>query len=66
MDGFSPKLGLCIDIMEIWFLGLLMCKFRPFLTELSARDTSGFSFPDDNLRKYCYVHCYCRDLLCEC
>ena len=28
-----------------------MGKFRQFLTELSARDTSIFSFPDDNLSK---------------
>ena len=29
-------------------LGLLMGKFRQFFTELSARDTLLFSFPDDN------------------
>ena len=28
-----------------------MGKFRQFLTELSARDTPIFSFPDDNLSK---------------
>ena len=28
-----------------------MGKFRQFLTELSAQDTSIFSFPDDNLSK---------------
>ena len=28
-----------------------MGKFRQILTELSARDTPIFSFPDDNLRK---------------
>ena len=28
-----------------------MGKFRRILTELSARDTPIFSFPDDNLRK---------------
>ena len=32
------KLGMCIDIVEVWF-GLLMDKFRKFFTELSARDT---------------------------
>ena len=32
-------------------LGLQMGKFRQFFTELSARDTSIFSFPDDNLSK---------------
>ena len=29
-----------------------MGKFRQIFTELSARDTSIFSFPDDNLSKY--------------
>ena len=48
------KLGMCIDIVEIWFLWLLMGKFRQFLTELSARDTSEFSFPGDTLRKHAY------------
>ena len=28
-----------------------MGKFRQFLTELSARNTSVFSFPDDNFSK---------------
>ena len=28
-----------------------MGKFRQFFTELSARDTPIFSFPDDNLSK---------------
>ena len=32
-------------------LGLLMGKFRQFLTELSARDTPIISFPDYNLSK---------------
>ena len=30
---------------------LLMAKFRQIFTELSARDTSIFSFLDDNLSK---------------
>ena len=30
---------------------LLMGKFRQIFTELSARDTPIFSFPDDNLSK---------------
>ena len=30
---------------------LLMGKFRKIFTELSARDTSIFSFPEDNLSK---------------
>ena len=33
------KLGMCIDVLEIWF-GLLVDKFRQFLTELSTRHTS--------------------------
>ena len=30
---------------------LLMGKFRQMFTELSARDTPIFSFPDDNMSK---------------
>ena len=29
---------MCIDIVEIWFLGLLMGRFRRIFVELSARD----------------------------
>ena len=36
-------------------LGLLMGKLRQFLTELSARDTPIFSFPDDNLTKHQWI-----------
>ena len=32
-----------------------MGKFRQFVTELSARHMSAFSFPDDNLRKYHWI-----------
>ena len=32
-----------------------MGKFRQILTELSARDTSGFSFPDNNFSKYQWI-----------
>ena len=32
-----------------------MVKFRQFLTELSARDTPIFSFPDGNLRKHQWI-----------
>ena len=32
-------------------MGLLMGKFREIVTELSARDTPIFSFPDDNFSK---------------
>ena len=39
------KLGMCIDIMEIWF------GIHEFLTELSARNKPIFSFQDYNLSK---------------
>ena len=47
--------GMCIDIVEIWF-GIANGQipvplFCQFLTELSARDTPIFSFPDYNLSK---------------
>ena len=32
-----------------------MGKFRKFLTEISARDTPIFSFPDDNLSKHQWI-----------
>ena len=32
-----------------------MGKFRQILTELSARDTPIFSFPDDNLSKHQWI-----------
>ena len=32
-----------------------MAEFRQFLTELSARDMSVFSFPDDNLSKHQWI-----------
>ena len=40
---------------------LQMGKFHQIFTELSARDTPIFSFPDDNLRtrpfnQTCYMH----------
>ena len=41
---------MCIDIIEIWF-GIANGQTRQFLTELSARDTPIFSFPDYNLSK---------------
>ena len=45
---FHQKL-VCAMILWRSGLGLLMGKFCPFLTELSARDRSDFSFPGDNL-----------------
>ena len=43
----AEKLGMCIDIVEIWFW-IVMGKFHQFLTKLSACDMSEVSFPDDN------------------
>ena len=50
ISGFSPNL-VCALIFWRSGLGLLMGKCCQFLTELSARDTPIFSFPDDNLSK---------------
>ena len=44
------KVGMCIDIVEMWF-GMLMGKLHQILTELSARDMPVFSCLDDNLSK---------------
>ena len=43
INGFSPNL-VCILILWRSGLGLLMGKFRQFLTELSARDMSIFPY----------------------
>ena len=50
INGFSLNL-VCALILWISGLGLLMAKFCQIFTELSARDTSIFSFPDNNLSK---------------
>ena len=44
------KLGMCSDTVDIWFR-IANGQFRQCSTELSARDTSSVSFPDDNLSK---------------
>ena len=44
------KLGICIDIMEIWY-GIVLGKFRLIFTELSALDTPICLFLDENLSK---------------
>ena len=44
------KLGMCIDIVEIWF-GIANGQISSKFSELSARDTPIFSFLDDNLSK---------------
>ena len=41
------KLGMCIDNVEIWF----WIANGQIYTELSARDTPIFLFPDNNLNK---------------
>ena len=43
-----------------------MGKFHQFLTELSARDMSDFSFPGDNFCKYQRIspkRCMCTDIV---
>ena len=51
INGVSPNL-VCALILWTSSLGLLMVKFRQFLTELSARDMPVFSFPNNNMSKY--------------
>ena len=53
-NGFSPNL-VCALILWRSGLWLLMGKFRQIFTELSARDTPIFSFPDDNLSKWQWI-----------
>ena len=46
---------MCIDIVETWFgiaNGQISSNFNGVLTELSARETPEFSFPDNNLSKF--------------
>ena len=38
---------MCIDIVELWF-GIASAQISS-MTELSARDTPIFSFPDNNM-----------------
>ena len=51
------KLSTDVCALILWRsgLGLLMCKFHQILTELSARDTPIFLFPDDNLNKHQWI-----------
>ena len=46
------KLGMCIDIVEIWFGNLANGKNFVYFWQLSACHTSVFSFLDHNLNKY--------------
>ena len=50
INGFSPNLVLAL-ILWTSALGLLLIEFCPFLTELSACNTSIFYFQDNNLSK---------------
>ena len=50
---------MCIDIVEIWFW-IANEKISSFYDELSVRDTSIFSFPDDNLSKWIFI----KNLVC--
>ena len=51
------KLGMCIDIMEIWYMGLLMGRFHQFLTVISQHKIAAvyyrFTFLM-SLRKHAY------------
>ena len=50
------KLGVCIDILKVWFwitIGQILSIFDSFL--VSARNISVFSSPDDNLSKYQWI-----------
>ena len=54
LHGFSQNL---VYALIVWRsgLGLLIGRFVQFLTELSAHDTSVFSFRDDNFSKYQWI-----------
>ena len=54
VSGLSPN-SLCALILWRSGLGLLMGKFRLFLTELYSCDMSVFSFPDNNFSKYQWI-----------
>ena len=56
LNGFSPNL-ICAFMLWSSALGFLivMGKFRPFLIELSARNTSGVYFRDNNLSKSLWI-----------
>ena len=56
MEGFFTKLGLYIDMYcGDLVLDCVLAKFCQFLTKLSARNMSVFSFPDDNFNKYQWI-----------
>ena len=45
------KLGMCIDMVEIWF-GIANWQISSDFGGLSVLDTPIFSFPDDNISKF--------------
>ena len=53
-QGIFTKLVMCIYIVDICF-GVLMVEFWPFLTELSAHNTSLFYFNDNNFSKSLWI-----------
>ena len=59
------RLGMCIDIVEIWF-EIANGQILSILKELPARDIPVFSFPDDNLSKCLWIFtklCMCIDIV---
>ena len=46
----STKLGVCIDIVEIWF-EIANGQISSIFDRVTAQDTPIFSFPDYNLSK---------------
>ena len=62
---FHQKFGMYIDIVEIWFEIANGQISSSFFFGLSARDTSVFSFPDDNLSKHQWIFTklVCIDIL---
>ena len=77
-DNFSKyqwiftKLGMCIDIVKIWF-GIPIGQILSILTELSAHDKFVFLFQDNNLSKSLWIFTkldmlllYYEDLVWDC
>ena len=62
IKGFLSNF-VCALILRRSGLGLRMGKFRQILTELSAHDTSVFSFPGDNFCKYQWIFTICALIL---
>ena len=65
------QLGICIDIVEIWF-GIGNGQILSIFDRVIARNTDIFSFLDDNLSKddwiftKRFVHWYWGDLVWDC